>query len=125
MSQIMKAFLGMFFILFLTAVSTGILSAYMQVVDAQDMHARMVDEVENSNFYPEVLKDCFAKAAEAGCRLSVTLYRENRAERVCTSSSMIPSQTQDVESAKLELTFPFQVAFFGIRSEHTIWAYAR
>ena len=125
MSQIMKAFLGLFFILFMMVTSVGILSAYMLVIDAQDMHARMVDEVENSNFYPEVLKECFEWADKAGYQLSITLYHENREEQVCTDSSMVPSKTDDVDSARLDLMFPFQVRFFGIESEHTIWAYAR
>ncbi len=125
MSQIMKAFLGVFFLLFLTATSGGILSAFMVVMDAQDMHARMIDETENSNFYPEVLKECFAQAERSGYELSMTLYRENQALVRCTGEETVPEQTEDVDSAKLELTFPFTVPFLGIRTEHTLCAYAR
>lgn len=125
MSQIMKTFLGVFLVLFLAVTSSGILSAYMMVADVQDLHATMVDEVENSNFYPPVLKTCFRQAEAANCKLKVTLYKDNYTEVVCTHENEIPIDTSSVSNARLELTFPFQIGFFGISQEHTLCAYAR
>ena len=125
MSQIMKAFLGVFLVLLLSVTATGILSAYMMVADAQDLHAAMVDEVENSNFYPPVLQACFRQAEEAGCQLQGILYNDNYTEVVCAQESQIPTDTSQVSAARLELTFPFQIGFFGMRQEHTFCAYAR
>lgn len=125
MSQIMKAFLGIFLMMFLVAGSAGILSAFMVVVDAQDMHAGMVDEAENSNFSPAVMADCFRRAEEAGYTLTVTLYYENREQEIYSSSAGLPESTSDVSGARLELCFPFRVSFFGIETEHTLSAYAR
>ena len=50
MSQIIKAFMGVFLTLFMAVKAMGILAAYMEVMNAQDMQARIVDEIENSDF---------------------------------------------------------------------------
>lgn len=125
MSQIMKAYMGIFLILFLTFSSAGILSGFLTVVQAQDMHADMVNELENSSFYPGVLAECFQKAEHAGYDLSVTLYQEDYTLIQCTDSDMIPDDTSRVELAKVELTFPLQMGFFGVEQNHTFCAYAR
>lgn len=125
MSQVIKTFLGVFLVMFLAITSSGILSAYMVVADAQDLHASMVNEVENSNFYPGVIANCFSQASVANCKLKVILYQNDYKEVVCTKSSEIPNDTSRVTSARLELTFPFQISFFGISQEHTFCAYAR
>ncbi len=125
MSQIMKAFMGLFLVLFLMSTSAGILSAFMVVVEAQDMHAQIIDEMENSNFNLAVMKSWFDKANEVGYDLSITFYHDDKTEVICTSATTLPQSTADVSFAKLELSFPFQVHFFGINSWHTLCAYAR
>ena len=50
MNQIIKAYMGVFVILLLAAVSGGILSGYLNVLTAQDMHAGIISELEDSHF---------------------------------------------------------------------------
>ena len=59
MSQIVKAFLGVFLTLFMAVVALSVLTAYMEVMNAQDMQARIVDELENSDFNAGVMRECF------------------------------------------------------------------
>ena len=59
MSQIMKTFMGIFLLLFLMASSAGMLGAFLQVLKAQDMHAMIVDELENSDYCLSVLEESF------------------------------------------------------------------
>jgi hypothetical protein len=121
----MKANLGIFLILFLVFSSAGILSGFLTVVSAQDMHADIVNELENSSFYPGVLAECFQKAKSNGYELSVTLYQEDYTLATCTNVSTIPSDTSHVEFARVELTFPLQMGFFGVGQTHTFRGYAR
>ena len=65
MSQIIKAFLGVFLTLFMAVTAMGILAAYMEVMNAQDMQARIVDEIENSDFNTGVVRQCFLQSEEA------------------------------------------------------------
>lgn len=124
MSQVIKSFMGLFLILFLMSACIGILSAFMIVVEAQDMHAQLVDEMENSNFNSMVIKQCFEKANECGYSLSVTCYHDAKAV-VYTNINDLPDELPKVSLAKLELSFPFSIPFFGIHNEHTLCAYAR
>jgi hypothetical protein len=121
----MKAYLGVFLILFLVFSSAGILGGFLTVAGAQDMHADIVDELENSSFYPGVLAACFEKAERNGYELSVTLYQEDYTMVTCTAADAIPEDTSRVELARVELTFPLQMGFFGVGQTHTFSGYAR
>ena len=46
MSQIMKTFLGVFLIMFMVVTSSGVLSGFMTVVEAQNLHAQIINELK-------------------------------------------------------------------------------
>ena len=48
MSQIMKTFLGVFLIMFMVVTSSGVLSGFMTVVEAQNLHAQIINELEDN-----------------------------------------------------------------------------
>lgn len=124
MSQIMKAYTGVFLILLMTAVSLGILSAYVQVLDAQDMKARFIHEAENSSFDTQVMQACFEESRTGGCSLEVTLFTEDGKVIVWTDENGIGTLPDNVQMARIELTFPFRIPFLGINSMHTFSGYA-
>ncbi len=61
MSQIIKAFMGVFLTLFMAVTAMGILAAYMEVMNAQDMQARIVDEIETVILIPVWYDSVFAE----------------------------------------------------------------
>lgn len=123
MSQIMKAFLGVFLVLLMALTAMGILSAYMEVLNAQDMQARFVDEIENSDFNAAVIQECFAQSQAAGYTLSVTLFLEDAAVATAHNAQQVPQTAADM--AKVQLEFPFRVSFLGIDQTHTFVSYAK
>jgi len=132
MSQIIKAFMGVFLTLFMAgaakgilAGATGILAAYMEVMNAQDMQARIVDEIENSDFNTGVVRQCFLQSEEAGYQLKVTFFNEDSTVATVSQVSQIPYGMDGVNMAKVEMQFPFQVAFLGINRQHTFVSYAK
>lgn len=125
MSQIVKAFLGVFLTLFMAVVAIGVLSAYMEVMNAQDMQARVVDELENSNFNAGVVKECFQKCADAGYELSVTLFYEDVAVAAMHTKQEVPDVLEKVSLAKVEVRFPLKSAFLGIDQARSFVGYAR
>ena len=124
MSQIIKTFLGVFLILTMVVTSAGILSSFMEVMAAQNMHAAMVNEIEDSDFYYEVIKDCFDAAQAKGYQLTVTMYGADNSEIRCTDKSQVP-QEADVVMARVELKFKSLLVYFGVDSEHSLEGYAR
>lgn len=125
MSQIMKTFMGIFLLLFLMASSAGMLGAFLQVLNAQDIHAQIVDEMENGNYCLPILQESFQNAETYGYELEVLLYSENHETYLCTAKSELPQDTKDMEMAKVTLTFPFEISFFGISQKYHISGYAR
>lgn len=125
MSQIMKSFLGIFIMLFMALTSIGILSAFLQVMDAQDMHARIINELENSNFSASVIRENFEMAEEAGYQLSVTLYYENEKQTEYPEKEAVQESSSAASMAKVNLEYPFQIAFFEMNSCHVLSGFAR
>lgn len=123
MSQIMKAFLGVFLIMFMAVTSSGVLSGFLTVVEAQNLHAQIINELEDSDFYSGVARQCFDSAAEKNDTLSITFYMADNSTHTAASASEIPASS-DVVKARVELRFNYKVAFFGIDQEHVLSGYA-
>ncbi len=66
MGQVMKSYLGIFFLLVMGLVGIGIVAAGMEANAARNYHADVVTEIECSNFSPAVIHACKAQAQEAG-----------------------------------------------------------
>lgn len=47
MSQIIKAFTGIFIVMFMMVSATGILGAFLQTLHAQNLHAAIINELED------------------------------------------------------------------------------
>ena len=114
MSQIMKAYMGVFLLLLLTAVSEGIFTGYLQVLSAQDMHAAVIKEMENSHFYHEVVKECFEQAGEKGYRLEITMYKKDGTTQKITSGEAAPEDTKEVMGADVRMEFAYTNTFLQI-----------
>ena len=110
MSQIMKAFMGVFLTLFMAVTAMGILAAYMEVMNAQDMQARIVDEIENSDFNQTVITSCISQAQSAGYTLTVTPSANAEGETV---------------SADVVLSYSYKMPVFGIEKTHQTRGIAR
>lgn len=125
MSQIVKAFLGVFLTLFMAVVALSVLTAYMEVMNAQDMQARVVDELENSNFNAAVMRECFQKCTDAGYELTITIFCDGAAVTAIHTVQEVPNLPENVSVAKVEMHFPLKSAFLGIDQARSFVGYAR
>ena len=125
MSQVMKGFLGIFLVLFMAVTGIGILGAFLQVMDAQDFHTQIIDELENSDFAASVLREQLQRAAESGYELKVTLYQNEETSLMYEDPEMVPDTLSGIELAGVELRFLLQIGFFQMADWHTINGYAR
>ena len=124
MSQIFKAFTGLFIVLLMTAACAGLLSLFLQVMAAQNLQADMIFRLEDSSFARPVLEDCFAEAEEADCQLTLQLFLEDGSVKTCRTGTELPEETSEVEKVRLALTFIMQTDFPKISEEHTLTGYA-
>jgi len=125
MNQIMKFFMGIFLLMLLTCSSIGILGAFLQVITAQDVHAMMIDELENSDYSLRVLEDCFQRASQDGYELELILYDKEGGSRLCITEADIPSDTSAVSMALVHLKFPLEIPLWGMVNTQEISGYAR
>ena len=123
MSEIMKTFLGVFLIMFMVVTSSGVLSGFMTVVEAQNLHAQIINELEDSDYDSSVAQTCFQNASKAGDTLELKLYMTDNSIMTVTDASQITS-SDEIEKARVELKFTYAVAFFGIEQEHVLSGYA-
>ncbi|MBQ8040194.1 MAG: hypothetical protein IJ274_10065 [Lachnospiraceae bacterium] len=125
MSQIMKAFTGIFMVLFLTVSSMGILGAFLQVSKALNFHTGVIDELENSNYCKSVLEECFEMAELNGYELEVTLYEMQGGTLLCSKKADIPVADKEINMAKVDMKFYITIPFFSLRNEQAISGYGR
>ena len=72
MSQIMKAFFGIFLIMFMTVTSSGILSGFMTVVEAQNLHAQIINELDDLDKALLIIYADEGSMAKAGKKFNVS-----------------------------------------------------
>ena len=125
MSQVLKGFTGVFLVLFLMATSTGMIGAFYQMLHAQNTHASMINELENSNYARNVMETCFEVAEKQDYRLQLSLYLDTEERKICTRSTDIPETTANVTMVEVVLCNDIRIAFFDVSAEQQLSGYAR
>lgn len=125
MSQIMKAFMGVYMVLLLMTTSAGVLGAFYQILHAQNTHAIMLDELENSDFAKVIMEACFETAERESYRLQMNIYSSTNEMQICTDAEELPESTEDVTMVEVVLFYDIEIAFFDIAREQQLFGYAR
>ena len=125
MKNIISAFTTLFFYLLCVFGAAALLTASAQTAAAKEYKADVITEIENSDFNTGVVQQCFLQSEEAGYQLKVTFFNENSTVATVSQVSQIPYGMDGVNMAKVEMQFPFQVAFLGINRQHTFVSYAK
>lgn len=111
MGQVIKAYLGIFFLLLMGLVGIGVVAAGMEANAARNYHADVVTEIECSNFHPSVIETCRRQAEEAGYGLEVQrmAYGAEGREQI----------------AEVVLSFEYSIPVLNLVSEHKVRGIAR
>ena len=125
MSQIIKAFTGVFMILFMMIVATGILGGFLQVSHAQNFHSAIIYELESSNYATSVIEECFALSDSWGYNLNLTLYMKNGGIVQCYDKDILAGILDEIEGVRVELEFPVEIGFLDIDLQQNIYGYGR
>lgn len=123
MSQILKAFLGMFFIMVLLFLGMGIVSAQMEVSDALDYKSDIVAELENSNYSPQVINACIRQAIANGYSIEVKTFVPGQSAKTYTQPNA--SDTTGVVMAEIKLTYSYSIGILNMVTKHQVRGYAR
>ncbi len=111
MGQVIKAYLGVFFLLLMGLVGIGVVAAGMEVNAARNYHADVVTEIECSNFHPSVIETCKKQAEEVGYGLEVQRLAYGAEGRQ--------------QIAEVVLSFEYSIPVLNLVSEHKVRGVAR
>ncbi len=113
MSSVIKSYLAIVLILLIVFTSAGIISVTLDVQNARDYHAAVVNEIENCNHAASVIEACKTEASENGYTLTVTNYYSDN------------DNSPNSQISKVVLKYSYTIDFLGIATEKEIVGYAR
>lgn len=90
----------------------GIVTAQMQLIQAENMHKSFMTELAGCNLDSRVMENCFERAKDMGCNLCITFYKAKGKIAQCKEKGDLPVKTDDVEIAKVELETTIQFPVF-------------
>ncbi|MEY8518352.1 hypothetical protein AALC25_15890 [Lachnospiraceae bacterium 29-84] len=112
MGQVIKAYLGIFFLLLIGLVGIGVVAAGLEVAAARNYHADVVSQMECSNYNPAVIAACKAQAQEAGYGLRV-------------EPLVYDSAGGSQQMAEVVLSFEYAIPILNLVSDHEVRGFAR
>ena len=111
MGQILKAYLGIFFLLIIGLVGIGVVAAGAEVSAARNYHADVIGEIECSNFNPAVVAACKSQAQESGYQLTI--------------ADMVYDAESNQQMAEVILSFEYAIPILNLVSNREIRGFAR
>ncbi|MEG0962424.1 MAG: hypothetical protein RSF88_06160 [Lachnospiraceae bacterium] len=111
MGQVIKSYLGFFFLLLETILGIGVISAGVDTVSAQNYHADVITEIEASNFNPGVITACKTQAQAEGYHLIIT--------------PMEYDTQNNIQIAEVIMKYNYTIRAISLSSEHQIRGFAR
>lgn len=111
MGQIIKTYLGLFFLLLMGLVGIGVVTAGVQSAAARNYHADVISEIECSNYNAGVIASCRQQAQDAGYDLKV--------------KTMTYDADGHVMTAEVILGYDYAIPILNLVTEHEVRGFAR
>ena len=111
MGQVMKTYLGIFFLMLMGLIGIGVVKAGIEVNAARNYHADVISEIECSNFNLNVVNACKIQAKNKGYQLVVT--------------DMVYDIEKNQRMAEVVLSFQYAIPILNLISEHEVRGFAR
>lgn len=111
MGQIMKTYLGIFFLLVTGMVGIGVVTAGIQSANARNYHADVISEIECSNFNDAVVSSCRQQAKEDGYELVV--------------KTMVYNAQEHTKMAEVILHYEYAIPVLNLVTDHQVRGFAK
>lgn len=107
MGQIIKAFLGIFFLMMLMLLGCGIVQAQMSSVYARDYKAAVMAEISDSGCNQKVIDGCIEQAKRDGYELNVSVWERDEGR-----------------IAEVTLEYEYRILFLNYTNRYKLRGYA-
>ena len=124
MSQIIKTFLSLFFLLFFVVTGVGCISAGADIEHAKAFKTDVVADLENSNYNADVMNACIQSASNNGYELNIVAYDKSGSTRTY-QTGQLASDTQNIYAACVTLKYKYHIGLLNIHSDKEVRGMAR
>lgn len=111
MGQVLKTYLGLFFLLIMGLVGIGVVAAGIEVTAARNYHADVISQIECSNFNAGVISACKSQAQERGYQLEI--------------AELVYDAEGNQRMAEVILSFDYTISILNLASAHEVRGFAR
>lgn len=106
MGQVIKVYMGLFFLLLEALAGIGVVSAGIQTSAARDYHSEMLEEISCSNFNEGVIAACVEQAEEEGYQVKV--------------EPVTYDEAANIKLASVTLNYEYAIPVLNLFSKHEI-----
>lgn len=106
MGQVIKIYMGLFFLLLEALTGMGIVSAGVQTAAARDYHSDIMEEIACSNFNEGVMEVCVEQAREAGYEVKIEPVKYD--------------EDANIQLASVTLNYEYAIPVLNLFSKHEI-----
>lgn len=106
MGQVVKVYMGLFFLLLEALVGMGVVTAGVQTEAARNYHSDILEEISCSNFNEEVMEACIAQAQKVGYQVRI--------------EPVVYDETANIQLASVTLNYEYAIPVLNLFSNHEI-----
>lgn len=106
MGQIIKVYMGLFFLLLEALTGMGIVAAGVQTTAARNYHSDIMEEIMCSNFNEGVMEACIEQAKEEGFEVKI--------------EPIVYDGDANIQLASVTLNYEYAIPVLNLFSEHEI-----
>ena len=106
MGQVIKVYMGLFFLLLEALAGMGIVAAGVQTAAARDYHSDIMEEISCSNFNDGVMEACINQAKKEGYEVNI--------------EPMVYDGESNIQLASVVLNYEYAIPVLNLFSRHEI-----
>lgn len=106
MGQVIKIYMGLFFLLLEALTGMGVVSAGVQTAAARDYHSDIMEEIACSNFNEGVMEACIEQAETEGYQVKI--------------EPVIYDEDANIQLASVTLNYEYAIPVLNLFSKHEI-----
>lgn len=121
MEQIIKTFLGIVFAMIVMMTGISVINVQTDGTNARDFKNDVISELENSDFNPDIINECFHVATEKGYAMEVTIFNKEGTAQVYNQPNVTDTSGAIMANIKLD----YNVKILGKTSNKSIMGNTR
>jgi len=126
MENVIKAYMGIFFLMLLFITGISIVKAQNNAENARDFRTQVCIQMEDSNYDAKVINSLLELASDNEYELEIKLRNEDNTLFYINKDNLATDDnTKNINGGVLELKYYYELPLFSSRTEHSIYGISR